>query len=206
MPKFIDLTGQRFGMLTAIKRANVIGDGAKWECVCDCGNTCIVSTRSLRGGAKSCGCLKVRKTHEMSKTRLYQIWINMKQRCGNPNNVHYKNYGNRGVKVCSEWEHDFMAFYNWSLENGYSEELEIDRIDNDEDYSPINCQWITHQKQQLNKRTNRIVEYNGESKTLKEWADELGLDYHRTDIRLLNGWDVERAFFEPNHNPRKKGE
>lgn len=199
-----DITGQKFGKLTAIKRVSKIGEPVKWECKCDCGNTCIVNKNNLGRSTKSCGCLAHKGTHELSKTRLYNIWLDMKQRCYNPNAKAYKNYGERGIEVCNEWKNDFAIFYNWAMDNGYDEILEIDRINNDQNYSPDNCRWITHQEQQLNKRSNRLVEYNGEVKPLKIWTDELNLDYHRVNVRLLNGWNVEDAFFGNGHEHFKK--
>lgn len=199
-----DITGQKFGKLTAIRRISEIGEPVKWECKCDCGNTCIVSKNNLGRSTKSCGCLKHKGTHKLSKTRLYSVWTDMKQRCYNPNEIAYKNYGERGIEVCNEWKNDFAAFYNWAINNGYKDGLEIDRIDNNQSYSPNNCRWITHQEQQLNKRSNRLVEYNGIIKPLKIWVDELNLDYHKVNIRLLNGWNVEDAFFSDGYEHFKK--
>lgn len=128
----------------------------------------------------------------------------MKQRCSNPNEKVYSNYGGRGISVCDEWRKDFVSFYNWAMQNGYEENLEIDRIDNDKNYSPNNCRWITHQEQQYNKRTNRLIEYNGETKPLKKWTEELNLDYHRVNVRLLKGWSVEDAFWSDGKSHFKK--
>ena len=199
-----DITGQKFGKLTAIKRVSKIGEPVKWECQCDCGNTCVVSENNLGRSTKSCGCLRHKGTHKLSKTRLYGVWTDMKQRCYNPNEIAYKNYGERGIEVCNEWKNDFGKFYDWAINNGYSDNLEIDRINNNQNYSPNNCRWITHQEQQLNKRSNRIVEYNGEVKPLKIWVDELNLDYHKVNVRLINGWNVEDAFFSDGREHFKK--
>lgn len=201
----IDLTGKRFGKLTVVKRASKIGEPVRWECLCDCGNTTFVQTHNLkRGRTKSCGCAKYVKKHGLVKTRIYRIWGRMKARCYNPNEKSFKNYGGRGITICDEWLNDFSSFYNWSMQNGYSDSLEIDRINNDLGYSPSNCRWITHQEQQYNKRTNRLVTYNDETKPLKSWTEELGLDYHRVNLRLLNGWDVEDAFWSSSDEHFKK--
>lgn len=198
-----DWTGQKFNHLTVVKRVSPIGEQVKWECVCDCGNVCVVSAQDLRR-QKSCGCLKYKGTHNMTNTRLHRIWIKMKQRCSNPNEKAFRNYGGRGIKVCEEWVNDFVAFYDWAINNGYNDKLEIDRVNNDKDYSPDNCRWITHQEQQYNKRSNRLVEYNGETKPLKKWTEELNLDYHRVNTRLLNGWSIEDAFWGDGKTHFKK--
>ena len=154
-----DIQGKRFGRLVAKKVGGKTSDGhILWFCECDCGGTKLVSSSDLRKNhTKSCGCLLAEQTlqmttHNKSHTRLYSIWRNMKQRCGNPRNPRYKDYGGRGIKICDEWSTDFETFYNWSIANGYSDELSIDRIDNDNGYFPINCRWATAQMQANNKR------------------------------------------------------
>lgn len=196
MAKFEDLTGQKFGLLTVLRRSEKKSKPSKWICQCSCENKTIVEvsrTNLIKGKTKSCGCLKHRG-HHLCDTRLYSIWIDMKQRCSNPNSKAYKNYGGRGIKVCNEWRDNFINFYNWATSNGYNDKLEIDRINNDDDYSPNNCKWITHQEQQLNKRNNKMITYNGITKPLKSWTDELGIDYHKTLCRLWIGWSIEDAF------------
>lgn len=131
--------------------------------------------------------------HGGTGTRLYSIFLNMKQRCYNPSTPKYHNYGGRGITICPEWLSDFGLFKNWSIENGYAENLTIDRIDNDKNYSPFNCRWITNSDQQLNKRTNRKVSFNGESKTLSEWAREKGIETKTLESRLNTGWEIGSA-------------
>ncbi len=136
-----DLTGMKFGKLTAIKYFKT-GNSLKWICKCDCGNEIICYGYDLqRGRTVSCGCHK--KKHAGRYTRLYSIWQSMKKRCLNPNHRFYKYYGGKGIGICDEWVNDFSAFREWALSNGYSDTLTIDRIDSSKGYFPENCQWIT---------------------------------------------------------------
>lgn len=154
----IDITGNRYGKLVVVERAeNYIQENghvlAMWLCQCGCGNKRIIPSYLLRyGKIKSCGCVRASRKHGCSHERLYHIWVGMKQRCNNPKNKWYKNYGLLGVRVCDEWQHDYMAFRTWSHQNGYSEKLTIDRINPYGNYEPSNCRWITNEEQQKNKR------------------------------------------------------
>lgn len=167
-----DLTGRRFGKLLVLGEGeptkNSYGKRIKrWMCRCDCENITLVSTHKLKSGhTKSCGCLKdefsigdITRTHGMRNTRLYGIYSGMKQRCFNPNNDHYKYYGERGITVCDEWlgEHGFENFYKWAMEAGYDEgksrsEQSIDRIDVNGNYEPSNCRWADSYTQAHNKQ------------------------------------------------------
>ena len=113
----------------------------------------------------------------MKQTRLYETWCGMKKRCYNPKSREYKSYGKRGIKVCEEWKNDFMAFYRWAVSSGYSDDLTIDRIDVNGDYSPSNCKWSTLLEQQRNKTTTLFIEHDGQKKTLAEWCEVLGVSY-----------------------------
>lgn len=126
-------------------------------------------------------------THRKSGTRLYRTWRDMRNRCSNPNNVHYGRYGGRGVKVCDEWQRSFDSFHAWAIANGYSDNLTIDRIEVNGDYEPTNCRWITMSQQQFNKSNMRFVTINGETKTIAQWAACTGLKYDTIWKRVKRG-------------------
>lgn len=204
MGKAKDLTGERFGRLTVVGFAGRGKNGrALWFCRCDCGGGTIVFAENLRrGSTQSCGCIHkertaaINKTHGMTKTRLFGIWAKMKQRCYNPNNPKFPIYGAEGKMICDEWQH-FEPFYTWAMANGYQDNLTIDRIDNSKGYSPDNCRWTTVKEQANNRRTCRIVEYNGKSQTIKQWSEELGIGYHTLIYRFNKGWSADEAFTTP---------
>lgn len=214
MAKFIDLTGQRFGNLTVIERAENRGKETQWKCLCDCGAIGVFQANNLRSGhTKSCGCLKKishNKTHGKSGTRLYYIWHGMKNRCSNPTVRDYKSYGGKGVKVCEEWQ-DFQKFHDWAYSSGYIEDAErgkttLDRIDLNGNYCPRNCRWITNKEQQNNRSNNIFVTYNGKKQTLSQWSEKLGIPYLTLRKRIVElGWDTERAFTQKVGNQGKRG-
>lgn len=164
--RLIDISGQKYYRLTVIERhvENDKQNKPMWVCKCDCGNTTIASGSMLKSGnTKSCGCWnkEVRRnsllTHGYSKTRLYKIWCAMKERCYNPHNKRYKDYGGRGIVVCNEWRNDFLSFREWALRTGYDEnapfgQCTLDRANNNEGYFPHNCVWSTIAQQNRNKR------------------------------------------------------
>ena len=137
-------------------------------------------------------------THRMSYTRLYRIWADMKNRCLNPNLSKYRRYGGRGIQVCDEWLNDFQAFCDWSMANGYREDLTIDRIDNDGNYCPENCRWATQTVQQNNKSSNHLLTYDGQTFTITEWATRMNIHKDTLMDRIYkHGWSIEKAFTTP---------
>ena len=221
--RLIDLTGKRFGKLVVIERAkdHVSSSGqhrVAWLCQCDCGNQKIIVGKELRyNNTKSCGCLakslssKRLKTHGLTKHRTYSILTNMHERCCNKEDKRYKDYGGRGIKLCDEWNRDIVGsvnaiknFYQWSLNNGYREDLSIDRINNDGNYKPSNCRWATQKEQQNNKRNNHILTYNNESLTMPQMARKYKINYEIFRRRIYRGWNIEKALFAPIIPANKK--
>lgn len=132
--------------------------------------------------------------HGKRKTKLYNVWNTMRDRCYNKNNKRYKDYGGRGIAVCDEWRNDFMNFYNWSIQHGYNENLTIDRIDNNKGYSPDNCRWVTRKQQARNRRSNINFTYNGETHCIVEWCELLGLKPKTVYQRIhYYNWSIEKA-------------
>ena len=137
---------------------------------------------------------KNHKLHGMSRTRIYNIWSTMKQRCTNPHHCKYKNYGGRGVSIADDWN-SFSAFYEWAIQNGYDENLTLDRICSDGDYEPHNCRWVNQREQQNNRTNNRRIEIDGESHTLSEWSEISGIHLSTIWGRLKKGWSEKDAVF-----------
>jgi hypothetical protein len=189
--KFIDITGNKYNRLTVIKRIGTSNNGqVRWLCQCDCGNYTEVSGGNLKNGSvKSCGCIvtennKKRATHNMTNTRLYYIWCDIKNRCTNQNLECYKNYGGRGIEVCNEWKNNFLNFYNWAMQNDYQKNLTIDRINNDGNYEPNNCRWVTMQKQSYNRRDSYMITINNKTKCLAEWCKIYKIPYLTVYMRI----------------------
>lgn len=132
--------------------------------------------------------------HGMKKTRLYYIWSSMKERCYNPHNKRYKNYGGRGISVCIEWVNSFIDFKDWAFGNGYEDNLTIDRIDNDGNYCPKNCRWITRKEQNRNYSRNHKITYNGETLCLADMADKYGVKRTTVLFRIKSGKPLDVVF------------
>lgn len=215
MGKYRDLTGERFGRLTVIAHAErpaKYKNHQFWLVRCDCGTERVVSSSDWnRHACVSCGCFQREQAskrmyeqhliHGKTGTRLYGIWNAMKQRCFNPKCKEYRLYGARGITVCREWM-EFLPFYEWAVSNGYDENAKrgtctVDRIDNDGSYAPNNCRITTQKVQSRNRRGNRCLTYNGETKTMTEWAEEYGLSVGTLRDRLSYGWPIEKCLTQP---------
>lgn len=204
----IDLSGQRFGRLLVLDRAeNGKNRKVRWNCLCDCGARIIARGGNLRTGhSKSCGCLQkeiaayAKQKHGMTDTRQYQTWKSMKARCYNPSNKNYKDYGGRGITVCEQWRNDFAAFGE-DMQAEYADDLEIDRIDPNGNYSPENCRWISRAAQNKNKRNSRPVDTPWGRICLAEAAVKSGLSPRTLSHRHSNG-KPDEDLFKP---PRKQG-
>ena len=217
MGKIIDMTGwvmsehgvpdSRWKVIERSKSLD--GKNSFWLCECSCDNHTrkIIARHSLvSGNSKSCGCLSAEETskrvstHKMSGSRLHNIWKSMKERCYNINHDQYKDYGGRGISICEEWKDDFISFYNWAISNGYSDNLTIDRVDNNKNYCPENCKWSTRKEQNNNQRTNHLLTYNNKTQTMAQWAEEIGLNPRTLQTRISRGWNVQDALFGKTQN------
>lgn len=189
----VDIAGNRYGkLIVKCLHSERTDDGrVRWVCACDCGGEKITRGDHLKDGlVTSCGC--VLEYHGMSHSLEYKVWDAMRQRCSNPKNSHYDNYGGRGITVCDEWMQSFEAFYR-DMGPRPSPRHTIDREDNDGNYEPGNCRWITQKEQTNNTRRNLNFTYKGETKTLKEWSETLGFNYHNVKYRIHNGMLFEVA-------------
>jgi len=188
------LINKRFGRLIVLKHLG----NSKWECKCDCGNLKTVTTSHLNGGdTNSCGCYftELHLKHDRSYTREYGIWKAMKQRCLNPRNISYLNYGGRGISVCDKWL-TFEGFWE-DMQEGYSDKLTIDRKDNLKGYNKDNCRWATMVEQQNNKTNNVTFTCNGITLNRDQWAIYIGISKETLRSRLRRGWTFENAISQP---------
>ena len=146
-------------------------------------------------------------SHGQAHKPIYYVYRNMIARCHCPKSPDYTNYGARGIKVCEEWRKDNKAFFDWAFANGYKQGLSLDRIDNNGDYSPQNCRWVTHKQQQNNKRTNHFIEINGETHTISEWAEISGILKTTLRRRIIHGYPKERLLekIDKNHSHPRIG-
>lgn len=197
MPNKLKLTGLKFTKLTALESVGKNKHGQyMWKCVCDCGNIKIVGgSRLVSKNTQSCGCLPsaVVKTHGMSKTKIWNTWIGIIQRCTDKKCTAYENYGGRGIKVCDRWKNSFENFYE-DMGNVVPG-LSVDRIDNNGDYCKENCRWATPKQQARNTRKNIKYGFEGKKRTIKEISEITGVKDTNIYQRINKlGWTLNRAF------------
>ena len=198
----LNLIGQKFGMLTVVGRGESTKGGKRtWICVCDCGKTKAKPTTGCdlkSGKVRSCGCSKgtkgIHQTHGMTDSRLYHIWSGMKRRC-----KINQRYINRGITVCDEWIYSFEKFADWAMKNGYSDDLTLDRFDNNRGYFPENCRWVNMKVQENNRSNNRHITYGGKRYTISELADKLSIASATILWRINHGWSNDELALTPNY-------
>lgn len=204
MNKFIDLSGVRFGILSAIKINGRSGVNKRltWLCKCDCGNITTVIGENLKyGHTKSCGCIRIestvisKTTHGATRSGIrsaeYNSWRALSDRCYNTKNKGYKHYGARGIKVCKRWS----RFENFLSDMGEKPTAKhsIDRKNNDGNYTPSNCRWATSKQQTRNYRRNRFLVMGGVKQTITDWAEKYGISSRTISHRLNIGWSVKKS-------------
>lgn len=207
-----DLTGERFGKLVVLHRGENKDYGyiskVTWVCRCDCGKiACKTADHLTSGNTTSCGCAKMEQGKRRSESypahwkNLRVRYSNMVKRCCDKNDREYRHYGERGIKIEPIWlgENGFMNFYEWSINNGFDPSLTIDRIDNNGNYGPDNCRWVSNVVNQNNKRNNVRVEANGEEHTRAEWSRILGVSYEKIRRASSPQKVIERLIYEKEH-------
>lgn len=195
--RFLDITGNRYWKLTVLGFSHRTDDYRyMWSCLCECGNVTVVDGGDLKSGhTQSCGCYRTQRQiesnikHGKSSHRLYNIWGGIRTRVFNKNDVGYPNYGGRGIEFSEDWT-AFINFYNWAIENGYRDNLTIERIDVNGNYEPSNCRWIPLKEQSRNRRG--VIVYGGE--TIPEASKRLGIDMSALHCRIKSGKSLEEAF------------
>jgi len=217
LAKVKNIAGQKFGTLTAIEciGRKAKGRGHYWRCQCECGKVTEVSGSNLRSGAvASCGCVANKATSLRNRThghtegdrptRVYRIWQCMLTRCYNPDRANWQDYGGRGIKVCDRWRESFENFYA-DMGEPPTPKHTLDRYpDNGGDYGPNNCRWATMSQQARNRRSTRMIEYQGRTMAISDWADEYGIKLACLTGRLNNGWDIEKALTTPVGSTRAR--
>lgn len=205
-----NLVGQRFGRLVVLEDTKIMvskRNQTYQKCLCDCGNIVIVPKSYLKSEhTRSCGCWvkEMHTTHGLSQSRIYKVYSGMKKRCYNKNHKLYNRYGGRGITICDEWLNDFMAFYNWSMDNGYQDDLTIDRIDNNKGYSPDNCRWVTMLEQAQNTSKNVNITYKGKTQTISAWSRETGIPQNTISRRFRVFDNLDIVFYKGDLKKCKK--
>lgn len=194
--KYIDIIGIRSGKIVVIERAHKINKQYHWKCICDCGKYLVTSGNRIRSGkTKSCGCITATQ-NGISASKMHTRWRTMISRCHNPKSISYKNYGARGIKVCNEWINSFDCFVNDM--GKIPEGMTIDRIDGNGNYEPGNCRWVSMKEQSNNRRNNYLIKAFGQTLTLTQWANKIGMNWGVLRQRIeRNHWSIEDALTIP---------
>lgn len=200
--------GQIYGRLTVIEILKPRNQRTVVKCKCACGNTHISLMKPIKkGDTKSCGCYRIESrhtatvTHGDTKYKLYRVWRTMIRRCHDERVKSYKTYGKRGISVCQKWRDSYPIFKKWAIKKGYKFGLQIDRINNNGNYEPINCRWVTSKVNNNNTRNNTIMEFKGIKKPMNQWAEEMGINKATLSTRYNQlKWSVEKCLTEPIKN------
>lgn len=198
--------GDRFGKWTVVGEPFTRKDGKRCVDVrCECGETRnLLVCYLVSGESSSCGKPGCRpRIHGCTPKRLYHCWVDMNARCSNPRHEFYRLYGGAGRSVCDAWKKSFVVFRDWAFAHGYAPDLTLDRIDNTKGYNPDNCRWTTRKQQAQNRESNILVTRCGETLTLQEWIDRLGLHGNTVRARIRRGWPAEQALMRPLQQGRK---
>ena len=205
MGKLVNLIGKYFGSLKVTERSTNQNGNARWICECECGNSVvIIGTSLINGHTISCGCSKAKRCfkHGMVKHRFYTTWKGMVGRCYNPNATGYKNYGGCGISVCEEWRDDPVVFCAWCDKQEFAEGWQLDRKDNNGNYTPDNCHFVSSLKQNRNQRGNVVVEHEGREICYSEFVEKFGEVCYSTA-----NWRVGSKGMEPKEaamTPKKR--
>lgn len=207
----VDFIGRKLGQLTILSKCEPSHTGHTcFMTKCDCGNyKKVVAYRLLNGTTQSCGCKKKLldenrfKTHALSKHPLYSVWLNMNRRCDYEKGNRFYRYGGRGITVCDQWKKNFVAFYEWSVNNGWAVGLELDRRENSGIYEPSNCRYVTREVNANNKDYNRMYVVNGERLSLTQLSKKYGINKACLFARVNYGWTIERALSTPIRKQKK---
>lgn len=194
-----NMIGEHFGDWTVIAKSEPKNGKTIWKCKCKCGKTKdVYGCNLLSGKSKGCGCTRDKtarqrmQTHGESHTKLYYVWHTMLRRCEDHNTKSYADYGKRGICVCEEW-HKYETFKQWAYLSGYSDGLEINRKDNNGNYEPNNCEWVTKSENMNNTRRTRYYEYKGGRYTVRQLSEMCGYSYKTIQNRLYSGWSVDES-------------
>ena len=209
MPRKVEnIIGKKFGKLLVLENLNVKSHGSTLHrCACECGNIKDIPISYLKSKhTTSCGCLvkEMHTIHNLSQSRLYNIYRGMLGRCFRENHQAYHNYGGRGITVCDDWKDSFINFFNWAIKNGYQDNLTIDRIDNNGNYEPCNCHWVSKAEQTRNSRKNVYFTYNGITKTISEWARLLNIPLTTFRRRILENRTFEEIISKERLKKKRK--